>query len=358
MSRKKKNADRSENRGRSAKLPPEAPSDDLFWVEEDEQEEETRPPKEEPPLFDAIPWNDDHAGPLCIAIAGGKGGSGRSLLTANIGLYLSRLGRDVVVADLDPGGANLHTYLGLQPLLPSAGALLRDPGPPLVESIPGMTLRLCRSPMPGCSGANDPLRLATMETAKGLGADVLLMDLGTQLDPLTLEAFLQADAGVVVVVPEPASFERAYVFLRAALYRRLHQGDDEPAVVARALLAADQMGQLDSPADLIATLSGVHANAAEALRARVLAFNPKILMNRCRSRTEREMEAGMVSALKRRFGMLAEGLGGVALDDTAMEAARRRRNVMLEYPGSSLGSDIERVARRLLASTFVRDARV
>ncbi len=331
--------------------------EDTIDVEEADASLDTNLREDTAPFEGEIPWNDEQVMPLSIAFAGGKGGAGRSLLVANIGLYLSRLGRDVVVADLDPGGSNLHTYLGLSPLLSNAGAMLRDPGPPRVEEIAGMSLRLCRSPVPGCRGSDDPLRLATMEKAKSLGADVLIMDLGTQLDELTLDAFLNADAGVVVVLPEPVAVERAYVFLRSALYRCLHHGDDEPAVVARAVLSADQVGQLDSPADLVAALSGVHANAAEAIRARTLAFTPKILMNRCRSRSEREMEAGIVSALKRRFGINAEALGGVATDDAAWEATRRRRNVMLEYPGSALGGDIERVARKLMSLSAIREQR-
>src|SRR6185503_3679856 len=47
------------------------------------------------------------------SIGGGKGGIGKSLLTASLGWQLAQLGKRVVLVDADLGGANLHTCLGL-----------------------------------------------------------------------------------------------------------------------------------------------------------------------------------------------------------------------------------------------------
>ncbi|MCB9538459.1 MAG: hypothetical protein H6704_19580 [Myxococcales bacterium] len=334
---------------------PTATDEETIDVEEADDEQDLS--QELSSLVGEIPWTDQPTEPLVIAFAGGKGGAGRSLLAANVGLLLSRLGREVVVADLDPGGSNLHTYLGLEPILPTPGSLLRQPGPPRIERLSGTHLSLCRPPRPMGTGADDPLRAEALQAALDTASDVVILDLGAQADPLTLDTYLAADAGIVVVLPEPVAVERSYAFLRAALYRRLMHGDDEPAVVARALLAADQVGQLDTPADLVDALEGVHPNAAAAIRARVMAFNPKILINKCRARADRDMGAGMVSAVGRRLGINAEDLGGVEYDDAAWEATRRRRPLLLEYPGSTLGNDVERMARRLLALVGARELR-
>lgn len=330
--------------------PPPRHAVDTIDVEDEDDDELVDPVG----LLGELPWEPSE--PLKVVFAGGKGGTGRSLIAANLGLYLSRLGREVVVADLDPSGSNLHTFLGLEPLLPSPGALLRAPGPPRLEQVGTTRLRLCRPPWPMGAG-DDPLRAEALDAALSQGADVVILDLGTQADPLTLDTFLSADAGIVVVLPEPVAIERAYAFLRSALYRRLLHGSDEPAIVARALLAADQVGQLDTPADLVAALSGVHADAAAAIRARVLSFTPRMLINMCRSRADREMAPGLVSALRRRWGIGAIPLGGVEYDEVAWEATRRRRAVMVEYPASALAGHIERLARRLLA-TMGKELRV
>lgn len=48
------------------------------------------------------------------AIAGGKGGTGKSVITANLGIVLSSLGKKVILIDGDLGGANLHICLNIR----------------------------------------------------------------------------------------------------------------------------------------------------------------------------------------------------------------------------------------------------
>jgi flagellar biosynthesis protein FlhG len=47
------------------------------------------------------------------AVGGGKGGVGKSLVTANTSICLALMGYKVVTVDLDLGGANMHTCLGI-----------------------------------------------------------------------------------------------------------------------------------------------------------------------------------------------------------------------------------------------------
>src|SRR5512134_3170031 len=48
-----------------------------------------------------------------VSVGGGKGGIGKSLISANLGIELARRGKRVVLVDADLGGANLHTTLGI-----------------------------------------------------------------------------------------------------------------------------------------------------------------------------------------------------------------------------------------------------
>src|SRR5579872_4861604 len=54
-----------------------------------------------------------------VGVGGGKGGIGKSLLSASLGIELARRGNRVVLVDADLGGANLHTCLGID--LPAVG---------------------------------------------------------------------------------------------------------------------------------------------------------------------------------------------------------------------------------------------
>ncbi|MBW2091668.1 MAG: P-loop NTPase, partial [Deltaproteobacteria bacterium] len=47
------------------------------------------------------------------AVGGGKGGVGKSFLISGMGSSLALEGKQVILLDADLGGANLHTFLGI-----------------------------------------------------------------------------------------------------------------------------------------------------------------------------------------------------------------------------------------------------
>jgi flagellar biosynthesis protein FlhG len=47
-----------------------------------------------------------------ISVASGKGGVGKSVVSANLALALAKRGRQVLLADLDVGGADAHIMFG------------------------------------------------------------------------------------------------------------------------------------------------------------------------------------------------------------------------------------------------------
>ena len=304
-------------------------------------------------LVGAIPWDDEpRRGPLRIAIAGGGGGVGRTLLAANVALSLARAGRRCALVDLDPIGAGLHTALGLPPLLPAPAALFQAPPRPAPEPVPGVTLHLLRASRPVFTSPADPLRAELLEAALDRTDDVLIFDLGPAADPLTLDTWLAADVPVIVADPLPATIERAYGFLRAALWRKLLAGDEPPVRLARAVLTGDEPPHstdppITGPLELMRALAARDPAAADALRARLLNFTPRLVMNRTRNRADREIGLGIASALRCRWGVHAEALGAIDHDDTVLEAARRHRPLLLAYPGAAFSQALEQIATRL-----------
>src|ERR1700742_3160198 len=78
-----------------------------------------------------------------IAVGGGRGGVGKSLLAVNLGVYVAQLGRSVMLIDADPAGAALHTVLGIEmPNTPEASEDSDDDEPlvALATQVPGLQL--------------------------------------------------------------------------------------------------------------------------------------------------------------------------------------------------------------------------
>ncbi|MSP24198.1 MAG: tyrosine-protein kinase family protein, partial [Myxococcales bacterium] len=120
-----------------------------------------------------------------IAVGGGRAGVGKSLLSANLAVYLAQLGRNVVLCDADPSGANLHTMLG-------------SPRPALrVEGPNDEVLELMPTSVPGLSllpSAYDAWAVAPKRTTRerhwtrqleNVVADYVVFNLGASLAPAT-----------------------------------------------------------------------------------------------------------------------------------------------------------------------------
>jgi flagellar biosynthesis protein FlhG len=161
-----------------------------------------------------------------IAIGGAKGGIGKSLFVANLGVFLSRLGKKtVVMVDLDLGGANLHLYMGVWSLTHRIDDFLTKRvttiddiimptryGPDLIGGGGG---RL------GAANIHFSRKLKLLRALKTIDADYVILDLGGDTTYNILDFFLAADQGLVLTTCDPASYMDAYGFTKMALHRKL-----------------------------------------------------------------------------------------------------------------------------------------
>ena len=180
-----------------------------------------------------------------IAVGGGKGGIGKSLLSANLGIALARRGAKVVLADLDLGGANLHTCLGVPQPRGSLSDFIERRVASLSELLvptPHENLSLLSGAMDGLEAANPrhQQKSKLLRNLRNLDVDYVLLDLGAGTAFNVLDFFLVADTGIVVMLPEPTSIENAYRFIKSAFFRRLQAlapDDDFASLVGSAAIA-------------------------------------------------------------------------------------------------------------------------
>ena len=157
-----------------------------------------------------------------IAVTGGKGGVGKSTISANVAISLALMGRRVMLMDGDLGLANAHLMLGLRPRrtlrhVVQGECELRDA---VVNGPAGLRL------VAGANGFRDMARLSECEHAGIISSfsqyerrlDVLLIDTAPGISDSVLQFSSAANHSMVVVRDEPASLADAYSIIKL-LYR-------------------------------------------------------------------------------------------------------------------------------------------
>ncbi|MBI4957104.1 MAG: helix-turn-helix domain-containing protein [Myxococcales bacterium] len=286
-----------------------------------------------------------------VCIGGGRGGVGKALLSANLGVYLAQLGRRVALCDADPSGANLHTTLGLDtPPLATADDLSAGRARLVPTSVPGLML-LPTAYDPWTFAPKHPSRKAHWLLQLGrLDVDYAVLHLGTATDSAALDAFHEADVGICVASPEPAAIEATYRFCRALFARRLRRSlmrqRFKLRVVERAIATLPPM---PSPRDLIAHIARMDEGVANVAATALLGLRPYLLIGMTRLRRDLDLGVAMSSLAERYLGIALDYLGHIEQDDSVWLTSRRRRPLLIDAPTCKSARNIERVARRVLA---------
>ena len=156
-------------------------------------------------------------GTRVVAIASGKGGVGRTALSALLAAALAEGGRRVLLFDGAQDQGNLHILLGRRPGARFESFVEGEVGArDLVLSVrPGLWLLAVESAfeLSHAMTAVDRARIHLRLTELFDDFDVVIVDAGCGVEG-ALRASLRADRQVVVTVPEPASIADAYALIK------------------------------------------------------------------------------------------------------------------------------------------------
>src|SRR5512145_614818 len=271
-----------------------------------------------------------------ISVGGGKGGIGKSLVSANLGIELARRGKRVVLVDADLGGANLHTTLGidlprrtLSDFVERRAARIEEVVTPTgVEN-----LGLVSGALDHLDAANPRYaqKMRLLRHVQQMDVDYAILDLGAGTHANVLDFFLVSDHGVLVLVPEPTAVENAYRFVKAAFWRRMRNVASVFGYDAL-IQAVMSSGSFRSPVDLINAVGERDAEAAKNLTRQLESFRPRLVVNQTRTAQEGEIGRAVVAAWRKYFGLEMDYLGHIQHDPEMWRTVRARRPLLLERP--------------------------
>ena len=287
------------------------------------------------------------------AVGGGKGGTGKTFLTSNMGIYLAKLGQSVLLVDADLGGANLHTCLGL----PSGHSGLADffsggqkDITDYVEETGVGNLYLLSGALdsPGfCPTVKDLERLRF--ALRRANADYVILDVGSGTSREVMALFLTGELGIYVTIPEPTSIENTYRFLKEALYWILTRANTRRSV-REAIRNAFRSESFVPIPQLMQQLVQQEPLATENLENRMQDFRVSLVLNQVRGSEDIEIGFSIRSAIQKYFGVQVDFVGYVNSDDYVVQCLHMRKSLLQNYPESNAAKCIENVTRKLLTS--------
>jgi len=219
---------------------------------------------------------------VTISIGSGKGGTGKTMILANLAILLAQKGKKVCLIDLDIGGADAHLLFGLfQPEYSLTDFLTRK-----IDSISdalhtfysynGLQL------LPGTGSTLQTANMTYQEKQRllraisTLDADVVLIDVGAGTSFNSLDFFMFSDIQICVTMPDPTSILDLYTFLQMATIRKVLSSFLSRSQVSNAL-KKQNFTSLAEVFDLAEkTQQGSKEKAQQALKF----FHPLLVVNR------------------------------------------------------------------------------
>ncbi|MCT8139839.1 MinD/ParA family protein [Anaerobacillus sp. CMMVII] len=176
-----------------------------------------------------------------LAVVSGKGGVGKSNFSLNFAIDLMKVGKKVLLFDLDIGMANVDILMGVSPQFTILDMIERDLS--ILEIIEEGPEQL--SFIAGGTGFSSLFQLNPRKLSRFLQQlellngkyDYIIFDMGAGISKDSLHFILAANEVIVVTTPEPTSITDAY-----ALIKYIHLKDQDIPI-------AILVNQVDSPAE-------------------------------------------------------------------------------------------------------------
>ena len=293
-----------------------------------------------------------------IPIASGKGGVGKSLVSANLAISFAQAGQRVVLADLDLGASNLHLVLGFQSPKGGIGTFLNNTKSNFNDLIYDTDVRGLRfipgdNEIPGTANLTLLQRKALVKKLLDLkdDADILVLDLGAGTHQSILDFFLLSNQGIVVSAPAVTAVLNAYVFLKNAVFRLMFSSCNKgsPARVYLEKIRKDGAGhsKLYIP-KLLPEIKKIDPSSYEKFQRRLDSLTPRLIMNLVDEPKNADVAMKIRRSCEEYLGLKLEHMGIIYRDVVQDTALSSRLPILLYKPQSILSQAIYRIADKIL----------
>jgi flagellar biosynthesis protein FlhG len=287
-------------------------------------------------------------------IGGGKGGTGKSFLTGNLGILLARQRFKTLLVDADLGAANLHTIIGLP-----------HPDRSLSDFLNKRLLRLedavLETPIPNLfliSGASNRLDIANLayeqkmkmfRAISKLDYHYILLDLSAGTSFNTIDFFTLSDSGIFVCCPEPTSIENFYRLIRSVYIRTIHQilKTHQFRKLADEAEARKPNAIVSNPECLLNALKEIDLEKGSLIERILQAFQFKLVLNQIRKQDNAKIGSLICKIIEKHLGLKIQFMGNVAFDERVHDELCKKGPFVEKYPYSQTTIDLKSLTKSI-----------
>ncbi|MDR2965566.1 MAG: P-loop NTPase [Treponema sp.] len=295
-----------------------------------------------------------------IPIASGKGGVGKSLVSANLAVAFAQNGKRVVLADLDLGASNLHLVLGHQAPKQGIGTFLNNVKSDFSEVLAETDVRGLRfipgdNEIPGTANLTVTQRRALVKQLLLLkeDTDILILDLGAGTHQSILEFFLLSNQGIVVSAPAVTAVLNAYVFLKNTVFRLMFnscsRGSPARAHLEKIRKEGAGHSKLYIP-KMLPEIKKIDPASYEKFIKRLNMLSPRLIMNMVDEPKNADVAMKIRRSCEEYLDLKIEHMGIIYRDSLQDTALASRLPIILYKPQSLLSQAIYRIADKILQS--------
>ncbi|MBW2204447.1 MAG: P-loop NTPase [Deltaproteobacteria bacterium] len=292
-----------------------------------------------------------------FAVGGGKGGSGKSFISANLGVMLAKQGKKVVLVDLDLGAPNLHTMMGLNNIKTGLNNFLN-------KSVKNLSLTAVPTKIPnlyiissiGCSLEVGNLFYAQKQkiirSIWQLPADYVVLDLGAGTTYNTVDFFLASHQGLSIFTPEPTSIQNTVQFIKAVYLRKLKHILKQHAFSIAVKEVGDEAddGVVRSPLDIVDSVMRSDPARAKVLQKELRKLKFKLILNQYRKHIDETLGNKIEKVCNRHFYSQFQFLGNIAYNERVHESIIARKIFVAKYPYTPTSTDLKNVGNKMAGS--------
>ncbi len=294
-----------------------------------------------------------------IPIASGKGGVGKSLLSANLAIALGQMGNSVVLVDMDLGASNLHLVIGQHPGKASLGNWFTEKCEfkDIIQPTDYQNVSFIAgdNQMPDLTSLKHAQKIKLIRNLKNIDTDYVILDLGAGTHQFILDMFLLSPQGIVVSAPAVTATLNGYLFLKNAVFRLLYttfkRGTPGREYLDGIKKDAESMQKLYIP-QLVQGLAKVDPENTNLFTRRMQQFRPRLVMNMIEDPKDADRAQRIKASCNQYLGLEIEFLGLMYRDMLQDKALASQLPVVVYKPQSVLGQAIYRIADKV-ASTPV-----